>query len=191
MKKFIYFLQDSPTHPFEINAISKAEVKSLIMESVPDESHILAIYTAEEFNQKYNKQKPSVNNVINEEEDKDYNSNFSNSSDFFNSILNSVESKQNNIENYEVQHKTENIEIKQEISQNTESHSLKNDVIYFEDEGISFKLENGKLYRKRWININDVPNKIEYRILRSKTKKECDKDLFEIELLDWVEFHQK
>jgi hypothetical protein len=72
MKKYLYFLQDSPNRPFEINAVSKAEVKALLMDSVPDESHILAIYTEEEFNAKYNRgsNRPQQ---INEEDDTEYN----------------------------------------------------------------------------------------------------------------------
>lgn len=188
MRKFIYFLQDSPKRPFEINAVSKAEVKALITESVPDESHILAIYTEDEFNRKYNivGNSNKTTNVINEEDDSEYNERFSNSQDFFNSMLNSVE--QNSVEQ-----KCEETKVSQNVvaeQKNTIQYNKK-EVTYFEDDGISFKLENGKLYRKRWRNIKDSPDKIEYRILRAKTGKECDKDQFDVEILDWVEFQQK
>ena len=43
VKKFVYFLSDSPSYPNEIYANSAAEVKKLILESVPDESQILKI----------------------------------------------------------------------------------------------------------------------------------------------------
>ena len=43
MKKYVYFLADSPEYPNEIYANSPMEVKRLIMESIPDESQILKI----------------------------------------------------------------------------------------------------------------------------------------------------
>jgi hypothetical protein len=193
MKKYLYFLQDSPNRPFEINAVSKAEVKALLMDSVPDESHILAIYTEEEFNAKYNRgsNKPQQ---INEEDDTEYNQNFSNSNDYFNSVLNSVKNQNNQQQSQIIaSNLVETIPAQVENNNISQVKVAEDDGLpkYFEDDGISFKLENGKLYRKRWRNINESPDKIEYRILRAKTKKECDKEMFDVEILDWVEFQQK
>ena len=183
MKKYLYFLQDSPNRPFEINAVSKAEVKALLMDSVPDESHILAIYTEEEFNAKYNRgsNRPQQ---INEEDDTEYNQNF------LNSVKNQNNQQQSQIT---VSNPGETIPAQVENNNISQVKIVEDDGLpkYFEDDGISFKLENGKLYRKRWRNINESPDKIEYRILRAKTKKECDKEMFDVEILDWVEFQQK
>ena len=54
MRKFIYFLQDSPSYPNEIFASSKDEVRSLILDSIgPDnEGSIIGIYSAEEIQKK-------------------------------------------------------------------------------------------------------------------------------------------
>lgn len=190
MKKFIYFLQDSPRTPNEIHASSKAEVKALLLESLPDESHILAIYTQEEFNLKfYGKANISLDN----ENDDDYNEKYQDSKDFFNSVISQIgneeinEDEKNSISS--IQFETQCHNVTQNVS-NTSPPQI-SEPTYFEDDGISFKLENGKLYRKRWQKIDECSNKMEYRILRKKTGRECSKEDFEVEILDWVEFQQK
>lgn len=187
MKKFIYFLQDSPKTPNEIHASSKVEVKSLLLESLPDESHILAIYTQEEFNLKfYGKSNISL------DDDDDYNEKYQDSNDFFNSVISQVgneeinEVEKNSISSIHIETQSQNVT--QNISNPTQQIS---EPTYFEDDGISFKLENGKLYRKRWQKIDECSNKMEYRILRKRTGRECSKEDFEVEILDWVEFQQK
>ena len=61
------------------------------------------------------------------------------------------------------------------------------DVKYFEEGGFQFKLENGKVYKKKWINISSSESSDEYRIINSVTKKPIKSDKYEIEKLDWVE----
>jgi hypothetical protein len=162
-------------------------VKSLLLESLPDESHILAIYTQEEFNLKfYGKSNISL------DDDDDYNEKYQNSNDFFNSVISQVgneginEDEKNSISSIHIETKSQNVT--QNIPNPTQQIS---EPTYFEDDGISFKLENGKLYRKRWQKIDECSNKIEYRILRKRTGRECSKEDFEVEILDWVEFQQK
>jgi hypothetical protein len=195
MRKFIYFLQDSPKRPNEINAISKAEVRSLLMENISDESQILAIYTEAEFNEKFLGKKH-----VDAENDDEYNEKYSNSNDFFDKMMQAANNLSNQQAQSDIQQPIQQVvqempaqitKVPNDIIKDSSNDELTNKVTYFEDDGISFKLENGKLYRKRWRNINDSPEKYEYRILRAKTGKECEKDLFNVEILDWVEFQQK
>ena len=181
MRKFIYFLQDSPSYPNEIFASSKEEVRNLILESIgPDnEGSIIGIYSAEEIQKKQSQGAGAIYSDASE---------YGNSKDFFNDVIKagkivgqSIEQEENNVQVDELPKlpKTENTN----ISNKTAIHDVK----YFEEGGFQFKLENGKVYKKKWINISSSESSDEYRIINSVTKKPIKSDKYEIEKLDWVE----
>lgn len=178
MRKFIYFLQDSPSYPNEIFASSKEEVRDLILESIgPDnEGSIIGIYSAEEIQKKQSQGAGAIYSDASE---------YGNSKDFFNDVI-----KAGKIVGQNIEQENNNVQV-DELPKlpKTESTNISNkpaihDVKYFEEGGFQFKLENGKVYKKKWVNISSSD---EYRIINSVTKKPIKSDKYEIEKLDWVE----
>lgn len=173
MKKFYYFLQDQPQYANKILANSKNEVKSLLMENLSDESSILKILSEEEMVAKSN---PNNNAIYAEAED------YKSGNDFMNDMIKSATkvatTKSNN---------TSVIKPEQEVVNQPQNNIVnkQSQPKYFEEAGIQFKLENGKLYKKIWKDAND--NEINFRIINLKTNKEVDKSKFKLEKLDWVE----
>lgn len=181
MRKFIYFLQDSPSYPNEIFASSKDEVRNLILDSIgPDnEGSIIGIYSAEEIQKKQSQGAGAIYSDASE---------YGSSKDFFNDVLKAGKIVGQNIEQEEQEvQEVQEVQINEFPKMENKSISNRNtihDVKYFEEGGFQFKLENGKVYKKNWVNISSSD---EYRIINSVTKKPIKSDKYEIEKLDWVE----
>lgn len=190
MKKFVYFLADAPNYPNEIYANSPAEVKKLILESVPDESQILRIIDASNLQPAPQKQ-ATVKQVQQIQssayEDIDPND-FNNANDFFNSVMNAAISKE---ASKSVAEKPVIDEQPQPmiVENNTKVAPIKKEVEsarFFEEAGIQFKLENGRLFKRSWVNVSD-DDMPQFRIKVRKTGKLADEDKFVLEKLEWVE----
>lgn len=180
MKKYVYFLQDSPQYPNEIMASSIEEVKSLILESIgaDNEGMILNIELAKDY---YNKGQNPIYSDPNE---------YANSKDFFNTVISAgkkIGTELNEDEDGYVQP----IQPQQDISFDQINLIQKKDVIsngpkYFEDNGVKYKLENGILYKNNWVPVNELPDKDDYRIVSNSTNKVISSDKYRIEKLDWI-----
>ena len=170
MKKFYYFLQDNPNYPEIMLAESKDEVKSLILENIGKdmESSILNILTEEEF-------KGITDGSNPEFQDPD---NFKSGNDFFNSVIKGTNQK------------LKNENIVQEVIVNSESVykgpeiPIEIPTKYFEAGGEQFKMENGKIYKKVWKEVNDINS---FRIVSSTTLKPITSKKYKIENLVWEE----
>ena len=176
-KKFVYFLADSPNYPNEIWAQSKAEVRQLLLETIPDETAILKIIEA-------NPQNNDSQNPENFTMDSD---DFSNGGDYFNNLLNSANKICAVKEQDEVSQKNTGIAQIQQMQQPFEAavpSKPQQETKYFEEAGIKFKLENGCLFKKVWVSVNDGDSP-EYRILNAKTGKPITADKFRLEKLEW------
>lgn len=183
MKKYIYFLQDSPNYPNEILASSINEVRSLILDSIglDNEGMILNIVLADEY---YNKGKSAIYSDPND---------YANSNDFFNSVINSGKEIGATINNEDVKNQQNNNVVpeqkninQQQIQQPTNVQQSQN-VKYFEDNGIKYKLENGVLYKNNWISVDELPDKDNYRIVSNSTNRVVSSEKYRIEKLDWKE----
>lgn len=184
MKKYIYYLQDSPQYPNEIYATSKEEVKSLILESIgPDnEGMILNIIEANSINKN-----PNVAAIYNDSDS------YSSGAEFFNEVIKAgtIAGKNNtNLENELTKVLDNNSQIQQnqninaQKSTNENKSSITHNVKYFEEGGFKFKLEDGKVYKKTWIDVSTLD---EFRIINISTKKIVNSEKYKIEKLDWVE----
>ena len=181
MKKYVYFLQDSPQYPNEIIASSKEEVRNLILDSIgPDnEGMILDIVLADVY---YKKGQSAIYSDPNE---------YANSNDFFNSVLNAGKKIGEGLnEEAPPAQPNKNIETNQlETTSNETPQTFKsndsNEPKYFEDNGIKYKLENGILYKNNWISVEELPDKDNYRIVSNSTNKVISSDKYRIEKLDW------
>ncbi len=182
-KKFIYYLAEQPNYPNEIWADSKEEVRRLILESVPDESSIVKIIEVTPGGQK----KSVVDRVIDSEPD-----DYKNGQDFFNNIIKAAEVKGNELEaEAEKQAPPTVPETTQTVTVNYKDTVNVDKVVeeppkFFEEAGMQFKLESGKLYKKTWMNVTDV-EKPDYRIVSKQTNKPISSDKYKIEKLEWVE----
>jgi len=160
MKKYIYYLQDSPNYPNTIMANSKDEVKKLILENVPDESQILKIIEASD----------SSNNepkaVYAEPDD------YANSQDFFNDVIKA---------GGKVGEKIAQTPVGSSSAVSAQPAPVK----YFEEGGVQFKLENNKVFKRSWVEANGDDS--EFRIISAKTGKVIGNDKFKLERLVWVE----
>lgn len=172
MKKFYYFLQENPNYPEMMYASSKAEVKSLILENIgkDSESAILNILSEEEFN-KMNGGEPEYQDA----------GNFNNGNDFFNSIIkganNKLVAEAEEAKNAEIL--TSSIVVSNESSQVIETP-----IKYFDAGGEHFKMDNGKIYKKIW---KEVEDKDSFRIVSSTTSKPITSNKYKIEKLVWEE----
>lgn len=201
VKKFVYFLSDSPSYPNEIYANSAAEVKKLILESVPDESQILKIIEVRP-NQaaEGGAQAPApAAQDARRGEDIDPND-FSNANDFFSSVMGAAiekgkaepeakameEEKAAEEEAPPVQ--PQPVAEPQPIAeagvpcQRTEASPAK----FFEEAGIQFKLEGGRIFKRSWVNVSDEDEPM-FRIRVRKTGRLADEEKFLLEKLEWVE----
>ncbi len=192
MQKYVYYLSDSPNYPNEIFASSKAEVKKLILESVPDESHILKIVEAN----------PS-NGQAAPTEEIDPND-FNNSEDYFKAVMAMAQaesSKQSanvpsgqqppqaqqapSMPQQMPQIQTNNIAA-DNVVQQTVPVVEKQPAKIFEEAGMFFKLEDGKLYKKQWVDVSsgELP---QFRIKQASNGRIVPSDKYIIEKLEWVE----
>lgn len=182
MRKYVYFLQDSPQYPNEIMASSIDEVKSLILDSIgaDNEGMILNIVSAEEY---YGRGKNPIYSDINE---------YSNTNDFFNSVINSGKkigaALNREVESQQIQQQVQSVhqQMTQSVQQAQQTQQSQN-VKYFEDNGIKYKLENGILYKNNWVSVNELSDKENYRIVNNSTNKVISSDKYRIEKLDWKE----
>ena len=197
MKKFVYFLADSPSYPNEIYANSAAEVKRLVMESIPDESQILRIIEVTPKNQG-RLQTPSLQaspqmkqqpQIMDEELDPN---DFSDANDFFNNVMNEAIKKGNAEQKNEEMVQEEKPEVEATLPpQEPPLPSVQQTVKiepprFFEEAGIQFKFDNGKLFKRSWIDVSDEETPL-FRIKSKKTGKLADTEKFAIEKLEWVE----
>jgi len=183
MKKFVYFLSDSPTYPNEIYANSPTEVKKLILESVPDESQILKIIEMKpnQSDQQMQNQQNQQQIDANVGQDMDPND-FKNANDFFNNVMNAAIKRE---ASKPIEKPIRQIETK-ETSVKPIEEPVHTAPKFFEEAGIQFKLENGKLFKKSWVNVSD-DDMPQFRIKVRKTGKLADEDKFVLEKLEWVE----
>ena len=170
MKKFYYFLQENPNYPEMMCASSKAEVKSLILENIgkENEASILNILSEEEFI-KMNGGDPEYQDA----------GNFNNGNDFFNSIIKgannklATEAKKTEVYNTSINTKESN-----------QNENIEPQVKYFDAGGEHFKMDNGKIYKKVW---KEVEDKDSFRIVSSTTSKPITSEKYKIEELIWEE----
>lgn len=205
VKKFVYFLSDSPSYPNEIYANSAAEVKKLILESVPDESQILKIIEVRP-NQaaEGGAQAPApAAQDARRGEDIDPND-FSNANDFFSSVMGAaIEKGKAEPEAKAMEEEAEAAEeeeapvrqqpqpaaegkggapLQAERSGCAEAGPAK----FFEEAGIQFKLEGGRIFKRSWVNVSDEDEPM-FRIRVRKTGRLADEEKFLLEKLEWVE----
>ena len=162
MKKYIYFLVDSPEYPNEIFANSVQEVKSLLLESLADESQILRITEAKD-----TQAEPSAVVV--------------------DTALPLASEKPSQMQAFSpIAQSQENREKKEERRlENKQIEQAK----FFEEDGMQLKLENGKLFKKSWTLLPTDDNP-EIRVKSKKTGKYIDLDKYIIEKLEWKEIKQ-
>lgn len=189
MKKFIYFLNESPGYPNEIYANDKAEVQKLICETC-EASSIEAILTEEEFlakqgikmNAKNNSADDAASSIDSAEiEEADY----ANGNDFMNDMMNKAFRKAST---NQIQREQEELAKKTtaESSAPQPAPVVQQEAKYFEDHGIKFKVEGGKIFKKVWVDISSGDG-AEYRIIRKSTGKVVSGDGLILEKLDWQE----
>ena len=201
MKKFVYFLSDSPSYPNEIYANSAAEVKKLILESVPDESQILKIIEVRP-NQaaEGGAQAPApAAQDARRGEDIDPND-FSNANDFFSSVMGAaIEEGKAEPEAKAAEEATEEeaLPVQPQPVAEPQPKSIAEDggpcqraeagpAKFFEEAGIQFKLEGGRIFKRSWVNVSDEDEPM-FRIRVRKTGRLADEEKFLLEKLEWVE----
>jgi hypothetical protein len=192
-------------HPSELYGSSKNEVYNLISENVPPEN-IVGIYSENEYKKLMQSPRTAaLLNAGNQEQS---------GQAFFNSMLNAAtalaeeQEKENQVQEQQqrvqlqvqesVQQKVQQQLEKQIISEQSVKQEIpvKQQTItskIFVDNGIEFKLENGKLYKKCWQTIKAKPideNSTEivfdnYRIVNKDTGKPIKNRKYEIQVLDW------
>lgn len=182
MQKFIYFLTEASGYPNEIYANSKQEVVKLLSESV-DQSSIENIFTEEEFLKRTGQYvAPSPQQNVEQEivnQDSIERMNYDGGADFMNDMMKKATSKAISM------NKTNNTTAQVVVSEPAIEVSPQN-AKYFEDHGIKFKVENGKIFKKVWTDISSADD-AEYRIVRKSNHKVVSKDSFILEKLDWEE----
>lgn len=195
-RKFIYYLTEQPDYPNEIWADSREEVVRLILESVPDKSAIKDIIEVTPGMPR----KSAVDKVVESEPD-----DYKNGQDFFNNLIKAAEIKGAEFDaKNEKQKPTVTVETVSQPASATQEDTtptpfqapLTNErkaveiteepPKFFEEAGMQFKLECGKLYKKTWTNVTDV-EKPDYRIVSKQTNKPISSDKYKIEKLEWVE----
>ena len=214
MKKFIYFLEESPNYPNELYAKDKNEVVSLLMNDGVERTSIKKIIDVEELEkQKMRQQMPQNGQQMpfqqppQQSQVLDYDSRvYDNPNEFMNDMMKEALMKANANEakaheqaqqkaaasQQEEEQKPKLIAL--EAAQKPQQASQPQLVVqqpvletkFFEDNGIKFKLENGKLYKKVWKDVSsgDDPD---FRIIKKQTKKLVSKDSFILEHLEWEE----
>lgn len=195
-RKFIYYLTEQPNYPNEIWADSKEEVRRLILESVPDESAIKDIIEVTPGMPR----KSAVDKVVESEPD-----DYKNGQDFFNNIIKAAEIKGAEFDAKNAKQKpTVTVETVSQPEPAPQENTTplpfpapstnERKVVeiteeppkFFEEAGMQFKLDHGKLYKKTWTNVTDV-EKPDYRIVSKQTNKPVSSDKYKIEKLEWVE----
>ena len=201
MKKFIYFLEESPNYPNELYAKDKNEVVSLLVNDGIERSSIKKIIDVEEASQSRANAQSQQPQVL------DYDSRvYDNPNDFMNDMLNEAFMKANSNEAAREAAKEAVMLPKaqapaSESQPSMEARALESspspapasasapahaETKFFEDNGIKFKLEDGKLYKKVWTDVSSAQD-AEFRIVKKNTKKIVPKDSFILEKLEWVE----
>ena len=203
VKKFVYFLSDSPSYPNEIYANSAAEVKKLILESVPDESQILKIIEVRP-NQaaEGGAQAPAPAQDARRGEDIDPND-FSNANDFFSSVMGAAIEKEKGkaepeakaMEEEAAEEEAPARQQLQPVAEGKAGAPLQAErcgcaeagpAKFFEEAGIQFKLEGGRIFKRSWVNVSDEDEPM-FRIRVRKTGRLADEEKFLLEKLEWVE----
>ena len=194
MQKYIYYLADSPTYPNEIFASSKAEVRKLILENVPDESHILKIIEAPKATAA-DDAKQAVQSAPEEEIDPN---DFKDSQDYFKAVMSMAqkESAKQPVSSVQAPPQPQpqpRPEPKQAAPAPVQVPApvqppVKQPPKIFEEAGMFFKLEDGKLFKKQWVNVSggDLP---QFRIKSATTGKIVPNDKYIVEKLEWVEIN--
>ena len=191
MHKFIYFLADSPSYPNEIMAKDKAEVLRLVCESVDKES-ILGIYTEEELIKNRNPEEPRTSpeqSIMSGPgiddgaiEEVDYASGNDFMVDMMNKALKKATMNEARAQAMQQQATQQPQPAPAPVSVPQPSSAPK----FFEDNGTKFKMENGKIYKKVWVDISSGDD-AEYRIIKKSTGKPISNKDFVLEKLDWQE----
>jgi hypothetical protein len=184
-------------NPSELYAHDKNEVYKLLLENVPSDN-IVGIYTVDEYQKLISS--PNFKNIQAANfDDSDLDGN-----QFFNkmiSLASSVASQNTQSESIDNQPVVKNEPIIQPVKeeQPTQMPTKKDNVLqslppkFFMDNGIQFKLENNKLYKKIWQTVpiteymNDVGEKCfpEFRIINKETEKIIKNEKYAIQQLVW------
>lgn len=185
-------------NPSELYARDKNEVYKLLLENVPSDN-IVGIYTVDEYQKLISS--PNFKNIqAANSDDSDLDG-----TQFFNkmvSIANSVASQNTQSESIDNQTVVKNEPILQPVKkeQPTQIPTKKDNVSqslptkFFMDNGIQFKLENNKLYKKIWKTVpiteymNDAGEKCfpEFRIINKETEKIIKNEKYAIQQLVWA-----
>lgn len=212
MQQFFAILNDEHgngdwAHPQSINGQSKQEIFNLLKENVPEES-IVSVLTQKEYYAKVSNKQFQQNEKVQQMANMDAD-NFSNGNDFLNHMIqaatavgeiqeanivanNSSSSSldlmsQNDLSNQHIEQQEQKIiKIEPKAVQSLQCNSIEPPK-FFEESGIKFKLENGKLYKKSWhtIDLEAVNTDIEYRIKNKTTGKPINSDKYELQKLEW------
>jgi hypothetical protein len=184
-------------NPSELYARDKNEVYKLLLENVPSDN-IVGIYTVDEYQKLISS--PNFKNIQAANfDDSDLDGN-----QFFNkmiSLASSVASQNTQSESIDNQPVVKNEPIIQPVKeeQPTQMPTKKDNVLqslppkFFMDNGIQFKLENNKLYKKIWQTVpiteymNDAGEKCfpEFRIINKETEKIIKNEKYAIQQLVW------
>lgn len=180
------------SHPSEMYANSKEQARQLLLSNVPPES-VFGIFTEDEY---YARFFPN-SNFVSQENIPSFNSCSDETNDIINNALHkcSQQAKQDNANTFA------NTQIfPDDFSQScnkiripeSETPLCESDVKYFTDNGIKYKLENGKLFKQDWIQIQNMqedengnivyPN---FRIINKNSGKIIKSSVYIIEQLDW------
>ena len=186
MQRFIYFLSECPDYPNEIFAKDKQEVVKLICDSGIDNANIGEILSEEEFYRKIGKPMPNnmtseVHSMISDIEEPDYKDGASFMNDMMQKAVSKAKSNEAQAALQPPQPQPPNPQVIQQAPA-----SQQTPVKYFEDHGIKFKVENGKIYKKVWTDISSGDD-AEYRIIRKSSGKIVSNDGLVLEKLDWQE----
>ena len=215
-KKYIYYLVEAPDYPNEIYATSKDEVVRLLLESIPDASQILKIQEAsptykdvddaiinEADSTDFDGSQDFFNNVIAAGTRKAEKTARQNPRQQPKALPQQPQAlpqqalpQQPTVSLMEAMQTGPGINVGQN-EQAVESMPRQDPqpIVkqptpqppkYFEESGMQFKLENGKLFKKTWVNVTDV-ERPEYRIISKTSNKAVSLDKYKIEKLEWVE----
>lgn len=197
------------SNPMEINAKSKNEAYNLVAQDVPAET-IAGTFTVPEYRQLLMRMRGGKNGVeqsansqqntmkqslIPSADDADDAS----GKDFLQNSINEAmkiakESEQTNfIDVTPIQQDTEKIFVDNSIPSNLSSNIKPNNVQYFMDDGIQFKIDNNILYKKVWETVpteeyqNDMGQvvKPEFQIINKETGKKINSSKYAVQQLIW------
>lgn len=197
------------SNPMEINAKSKNEAYNLVAQDVPAET-IAGTFTVPEYRQLLMRMRGGKNGVeqsansqqnamkqslIPSADDADDAS----GKDFLQNSINEAmkiakESEQTNfIDVTPIQQDTEKIFVDNSIPSNLSSNIKLNNVQYFMDDGIQFKIDNNILYKKVWKTVpteeyqNDMGQvvKPEFQIINKETGKKINSSKYAVQQLIW------